>query len=130
VVGLDHVVSRQRKALFNVPDHFRFQLVAMGIQQRLHAGREGKRTLHLEALMRFRQIRMRLLDDHAGVLKAARGSLDDLCHLRVNRGNAEIAGEGNLPRLPAGARLIEVRGFGTRLRDGIAWFFSAHGVEQ
>ena len=60
------VVGRERQPLLDVPDHFGLEQIAMLAQHLSAADREGERTQHLEALVRFREIGMRLLDHDAG----------------------------------------------------------------
>ena len=87
------------QALLDIPDDFGFELVAMIFEQRLHAGCEGQRAQHLETLMCFAEIGMRLFDDDAFGLEPLRRLHNKIGDFRIDRRDAEIAAHRHAFRL-------------------------------
>ena len=74
------------------------------------ADREIEGAQHVEAFMRLAQIRMRFLDDRAGLGEALRGLAGDRRDLGIDRRDAEIGRIGDALRPLAGARGRQERG--------------------
>ena len=80
--------------------------------------------------MGLAQIRMRFLDDGAGLGKTLRRLPGDGGDLGIDRGDAEIGRIGDALRLVAGARGRQERIRQHRQRQRIGRMLAAHGVEQ
>ena len=86
----DDVVNGQGKPLFDVPDHFRLEQVAMLAQELGAADSEALSPEDLEAFMRFGVIRMGFLNDDAFRREPFGRSARNARDLRVDRRDAEI----------------------------------------
>ena len=91
---------------------------------------KSKRAQHVEAFMRLAQIRMRFLDDRAGLGEPRRRLAGDGGDLGIDRRDAEIGRIGDALRvLPE--RAADRNDVGSeRQRQRIGRMLAAHGVEQ
>ena len=84
----------------------------------------------MEAFVGFAQVRMRFLDDDAGLGEALGGFAGDGDDFRIDRRDTEITRVGDTPGLFPAARSRQERGRQFRQRQRIGRTLAAHGVEQ
>ena len=80
--------------------------------------------------MGLAQVRMRFLDDRAGLGETLRRLAGDGGDLGIDRGDAEVGRIGDALRLVAGARGRQERIRQHRQRQRIGRMLAAHGIEQ
>jgi len=118
------------QALIDIPDDFRLEMAAVIFQKAAHADGIGEGAERLGAFHGLVKIRLGFLDDDARLLELARRLQDDFGHFRIDRGDAEIAADGDTLRLPAGAGSFQVGSAVRREREGIGWLFAHHGIKE
>ncbi len=118
------------RALFDVLGKLRLEQGMIVPQVYGLADCKVERPQHLEAIMRFRKIGMRLLDDGASALEPPNGRASDLCHFRIYRRDTEVSRVGDALRPPAGAHGVAEGSRRLRQRQRIGRMLARHRVEQ